>query len=99
MELADVADSKSAGSDTVPVRLRPAAPRRSKGTLCSVFLMQEKHPLATFLLLFRKRSRSRRLLACKRTRNAYGSLPTFCEFAPVGAKFLSVRLFRSITPV
>lgn len=26
MELADVADSKSAGSDTVPVRLRPAAP-------------------------------------------------------------------------
>lgn len=26
MELADVADSKSAGSDTVPVRLQPSAP-------------------------------------------------------------------------
>ena len=33
-------------------------------------------------LLFRKRSRLRRLFACKRTHNAFGSLTTFCECAP-----------------
>ena len=34
MELADVADSKSAGSDTVPVRLRPAAPKKRGISVC-----------------------------------------------------------------
>ena len=39
MELADVADSKSAGSDTVPVRLRPAAPKIDKyGQYLSIFI-------------------------------------------------------------
>ena len=30
-------------------------------------------------LLFRKRSRLRRLFACKRAHKAFGSLPTFCD--------------------
>ena len=43
------------------------------------FFFAEKHPLASLLLLFRKRSHSRRLFGCKRPHNAFGSLPTFCE--------------------
>ena len=46
------------------------------------------------LLLFRKRSRSRRLLICKRIRNAFGSLPTFCEYV-CGTNISMVRLFTS----
>ena len=38
------------------------------------------------LLLLRKKSRSRRLLICKRIRNAFGLLPTFCDSA-FGTKF------------
>ncbi len=43
MELVDVVDSKSTGSDTVPVRARPPAPRRSKLCIaCSDFFQKSE---------------------------------------------------------
>ena len=46
-------------------------------------------------LLFRKRSHSRRLLICKRIRNAFGSLPTFyeCACGTLKPRFCCVFLF------
>ena len=41
--------------------------------------------LLSLLLLFRKRSRSRRILTCKRAHNASTALPTFHGLAPYGA--------------
>ncbi len=38
MELADVLDSKSSGSDTVSVRPRPPAPKNKEGTTPLYFL-------------------------------------------------------------
>ena len=50
-------------------------------TLVPIFyFIKISHPLSLFLLI-RKGSRSRRLLICKRIRNAFGSLPTLCENA------------------
>ena len=43
------------------------------------FLLWQKPSFAPSFLLFRKRSRSRRLFACKRAHNAFGSLSPFCD--------------------
>ena len=45
MELADVADSKSAGSDTVPVRVRSPAPEKPNALLGIRFLFLQAKPL------------------------------------------------------
>ena len=44
------------------------------------FSLQEKHPTASLLLLFRKKSRSAHLFGCKRPLNGSLSLTTFCEY-------------------
>ena len=77
-------------------------PRRSKLYIaCSDFLCKNWSSLMPLLLLFRKRSHSRRLFACKRAHNAFGSLPIFCESACrcrcfYGAAFLKICRCRSI---
>ena len=75
------------------VRFPYGSPRRSKVRFAP-FFFAEKRPPASLLLLFRKRSRSRRLFACKRAYNAFGSLPTFCGCAPDGVGFFLLLLFR-----
>ena len=55
MELVDVVDSKSTAGDSVPVRVRPPAPRRSKLYIaCSDFFYQKSQSaLIPLLLLFK----------------------------------------------
>ena len=47
-----------------------------------IFLTKISHPPASLLFIFREKSRSVRLLVCKRTRSASQSLPTFHDTAP-----------------
>ena len=55
-------------------------PPRSKVRFApTYFLSKISHPPTSLLLLFRKKARSRRLFACKRTHNAFRSLSPFCE--------------------
>ena len=94
MELADVLDSKSSGGDTVRVRPPLPAPRRRKLHIaCGDFFTKVTGALITLRLLFRKRSRLLRLLACKRAHNAFAALPTFCgvrEFKSLSIKMKTI---------
>ena len=64
------------------VRIPSSPPRQSKLYIaCSDFFAKNQSSLMPLLLLIRKRSRSHRLFLCKHTRNAFGSLRTFCESA------------------
>ena len=56
-------------------------PGRHVGASCislAPTFFKSQSVLIPLLLLFRKRSRSRRLFACKRAHDGFGSLPTFC---------------------
>ena len=72
-------------------------PRRSK-LRCN----QNAHSLsghfsyAPLLLLFRKKAHARRIFACKRAHNAFGSLPSFCDMRLrfVGCRFFSPKSHR-----
>ena len=78
-ELADALASGASVRKDVQVQVLFLAPRRSKVRFAPIFFFKENHPPAPLLLLFRKKSRSRRLFGCKRPHNGSLSLPTFCE--------------------
>ena len=75
------------------VRIHPLPPRRGKVRFAP-FFFTEKHPPASLLLLFRKRSRSRRLFAYKCAHNAFGLLTTFCDYAPMAQVYLLSDIFE-----
>ena len=72
-----VRDAEVAGSNPVT----PTTSRRAFW-FAAFFYIKNTASHYQLPLLFRKRSRSRRLFGCKRPHNAFGSLPTFCEVAP-----------------
>ena len=49
MELADVVDSKSTGSDTVPVRVRPPAPKPQRRKSLGLYFFLIHYSLFTTL--------------------------------------------------
>ena len=72
-----VRDAEVAGSNPV------TSTSRSKVRFApTYFFAKISHPPASLLLLFREKSRSARLLVCKRTRDGSQSLPTFHDIAP-----------------
>lgn len=94
-ELADALASGASVRKDVQVQVLFLAPRRSKVRFAPIFFFKENHPPAPLLLLFRKKSRSHRLTACKcAVFTPIGSLPTFCGCACRRQSFLS-HLFNS----
>ena len=94
-ELADALVSGTSEDPFMQVQVLFLAPRRSKGRFAPIFFFKENHPPAPLLLLFRKKSRSHRLTACKcAVFTPIGSLPTFCGCACRRQSFLS-HLFNS----
>ncbi len=90
-ELADALDLGSSVTD-VGVQVPSSAPRRSKLRCNQNDHLKSGHfSYASLLLLLRKKSRSARLLGCKRPHNNSLSLPTFCDF------YSTVKLYRSYT--
>ena len=82
-----------AAPDRAPQResqVLPPQPRRGKSLwLAATFCIKKvTASLDGLPLLFRKKSRSARLLGCKRPRNGSLSLPTFCGLRACGASFL-----------
>ena len=65
------------------VRSPYGPPRRGKSFGLPQFFVKITAALYRLPLLFRKKAHSRRLFACKRAHNAFGSLPPFCECAPL----------------
>ena len=69
------------------------ARRRKLHIACGDFFTKVTGALITLRLLFRKRSRLLRLLACKRAHNAFAALPTFCgvrEFKSLSIKMKTI---------
>ena len=93
--MADALASGASVRKDVQVQVLFLAPRRSKVRFAPIFFFKENHPPAPLLLLFRKKSRSHRLTACKcAVFTPIGSLPTFCGCACRRQSFLS-HLFNS----
>ena len=66
----------------VQVQVLLPAPSSERTLLRSDFSLQKNQSRAPSFLLFREKSRSVRLLVCKRTRDGSQSLPTFHDIAP-----------------
>ena len=79
-----MADAPDLGSGVfgVQVQVLLPAPRRSKLCIACSDFFKNQSALMPLLLLFREKSRSVRLLVCKRSRDGSQSLPTFHDIAP-----------------
>ena len=85
-----VRDEEVAGSNPVT----PTMSSQACISLATIFMFRKKSSRAHRAAPpFRKRSRARRLFACKRAHDGFGSLPTFCGDAG------QLHLFRSTLPV